>query len=74
MIDEKFLTSSTICWDCKKAIGGCSWSNYFIPVKGWTAKPTTKTGGIASYLVIDCPSFERDSIGYGLKRIKKEKQ
>ena len=27
-----------ICWDCKKSSGGCRWSTYLQPVKGWTAQ------------------------------------
>ena len=55
----------TICWHCKKACCGCSWSKRFVPVKGWTATETVIIGGrdgserIKSYRVIRCPEFER---------------
>ncbi len=40
--------SETLCWTCKNACGGCSWSGRdsethelrFEPVKGWKAKKT----------------------------------
>ena len=31
---------ANICFDCKKACGGCSWSKNFTPVKGWLANKT----------------------------------
>lgn len=31
----------TLCWRCKKAVLGCSWSEKFEPVEGWDAEPTT---------------------------------
>lgn len=52
----------TICWSCKKACGGCSWSASFEPIKGWRATPTdlkcysaVRSG---SYEVHECPLFE----------------
>jgi hypothetical protein len=58
----------TICWNCKRATGFCSWSEKFIPVKGWKATPTiikianrygkNKTYD-NSFLVHECPLFER---------------
>lgn len=54
----------TLCWGCKKACCGCSWSKRFVPVKGWTATETVIIGGkngneeIKSYRVIRCPEFE----------------
>lgn len=41
---------------------GCSWSQGFTPVYGWTAVPTKITCAdhkADSYRVIDCPEFER---------------
>lgn len=57
---------STLCWDCKNAVGWCSWSREFEPVNGWDAeyKPN-----LDSYLVNDCPEFERDACCSGMKRI-----
>ena len=61
----------TICWDCKNACGGCSWSSSLIPVKGWTAIPTHNCSQ-SSYLVTECPEFERDALNGGLKRYRKD--
>lgn len=50
----------TLCWNCANAVGRCSWSQDFIPVKGWTAKETARecNGNIvASYTVLKCPQF-----------------
>ena len=52
----------TLCWDCERAIGGCSWVDDFIPVKGWfadTIKPSPTKPSV-TYLVKDCPLFVRD--------------
>ena len=56
----------TICWECEKASGGCSWSRDFIPVEGWNAVPTKiqqrnsdgKSISIDSFDVVECPEFE----------------
>lgn len=62
----------TLCWDCAKATGGCSWCDEFKPVKGWTAKKTeikVQSGNnLKSYVVIDCPLFERDAYNMGQRR------
>lgn len=58
---------TTICWECKRATGFCSWSEDFTPVEGWRATPTKIKVGRAngrdlfvdSYLVHECPLFER---------------
>ncbi len=66
----------TLCWDCAKATGGCSWSEKLKPVQGWVAqeaKPSSSKPYV-TYLVIECPLFERDGIGYGAKKFRKEKQ
>lgn len=55
-----------LCWGCKKATGGCRWSDRLKPVKGWVVEKTIiklswKKGGEAeSYLVINCPEFISD--------------
>lgn len=53
---------STLCWDCEKACGKCSWSKKFIPVEGWVATPTKVSIGenqyIDSFDVYECPEFE----------------
>lgn len=54
----------TLCWECKKACGGCSWVDSFAPVKGWQAEknviPDKAVGGIDSYCVKACPEFTPD--------------
>lgn len=54
----------TLCWACKKAVCGCSWSRSFTPVEGWDAVPTTvyvqNKPPAPSYRVLACPLFERD--------------
>ena len=57
------MSRQTLCWDCKNAGGGCSWSKEFKPVKDWEAK---KAGD--SFTVIKCPMFNRESYGFGLYR------
>jgi hypothetical protein len=58
----------TICWECKRSTGFCSWSEKFIPVEGWEATPTiikiaNNTGKNKatdeSFIVHKCPLFER---------------
>lgn len=56
---------ASLCWYCEKAIGGCRWSRFFQPVKGWKALPTVichskNEKGMKSYLVLDCPEFLAD--------------
>lgn len=49
-----------LCWNCKNACGGCSWSRHFIPVDGWTAEVTIvkdSLGDIQSYRIKKCPEF-----------------
>ena len=55
------IKKSSICLDCKKSVGLCSWSHSFVPVEGWKAKGV-KTKSIGeSYLVEKCPEFESDA-------------
>lgn len=56
-----------LCWDCKKACGGCSWSKNFEPVPGWIAEERVlyhRGNGekirTSSYHIRYCPEFERD--------------
>ena len=53
-------SKETLCWSCKNACGGCSWSRNLVPVEGWNTIPV-KIKGIKtqSYKVISCPKFER---------------
>ena len=65
----------TLCWDCSKATGGCPWADYGRPVKGWTAREIQKSSSkpYLSYVVYNCPLFDRDAMCGGLKRYKKGK-
>lgn len=56
-----------MCYDCAKALGGCSWADNFEPVNGWQAEKTHKSRGsgkyadiIDSYDILFCPEFEPD--------------
>ena len=58
-------SNSTLCWKCKNATGGCSWSRDFVPVKGWDAKRTRirlekGTKYTESFIVKKCPEFRPD--------------
>lgn len=57
-----------LCWDCKKACCGCMWSLAGEPIPGWTATPTVDANGVKSYLVTECPEFERDAWDGGTRR------
>lgn len=70
-MDAYTRPNHTLCWDCRNACGGCSWSQYFVPVKGWKAVPTyNKVSN--SYIVTECPEFIRDANGGGVYRLRKE--
>ena len=64
----------TLCWNCKKAIGECSWSKSFKPVKGWNAIRYEKEGSTpyVTYTVLDCPEFERDAYDGGARQTPRE--
>lgn len=59
--------TDTLCWECKKACGHCSWSREFKPVPGWEAIVVAPRGAqmslkfrdIPDYRVIACPEFTR---------------
>ena len=74
MDNMNFMTTAkTICWDCGNALGGCSWSARLEPVEGWEAEPTQKAQfrgePLQSFLVKECPRFQRDAMNGGLKRL-----
>ena len=47
-----------ICWRCKNACGGCSWSHNLTPVKGWKAEFIPRDGEeLDTYKIIYCPEF-----------------
>ena len=57
---RKNVRRGTLCWECKNACGGCSWSRHFIPVSGWDAEETTLKcldGDIKSFFVNSCPEY-----------------
>ena len=54
---------TNICFDCQKAVCGCSWSKNFTPIPGWTAEPSVLTGfgkRIETYHITECPEFVPD--------------
>lgn len=64
------MLSTSICWNCERCYGRCSWSREFKPVKGWKATATTVINVIGtgkyrkgkptpSYHVQECPLFEK---------------
>lgn len=57
------------CFDCARAISGCSWVDRQEPVEGWRAEPTIIKNGTAdgikeinSYIVKSCPEYKPDSV------------
>lgn len=56
----------TICWNCQKATGKCSWSAEGKKIKGWKATPTKIKSATAHHIDIDsfivhkCPLFLKD--------------
>ena len=74
MINEKFIASGTLCWDCANATGGCDWADRLEPVEGWDAIQTKKNSALESYLVLNCPLFERDAYACGARRCKEGKE
>ena len=67
--------AANVCWFCKNAFGGCSWTEIdpdtkkvrFEPVPGWTAEKTRllsqtvhgKRRVLESYYISACPQFVR---------------
>lgn len=58
-------STANICFDCERACGGCSWSQDFTPVPGWTATPVYREaaheGYQETYQITACPLFERSA-------------
>lgn len=47
-----------ICWRCKNACGGCSWSHNLTPVNGWKATFIKREDDeLDTYKIIYCPEF-----------------
>lgn len=70
-----------LCWDCAKATrpdrgknDTCEWATEKEPVPGWTAEKVVRDKGtkfeMISYMVTECPKFERDSYGGGMWSIE----
>ncbi len=59
--------NETLCWTCKNACAGCSWSRSFTPVGGWEAKKIKIRGNLYtgemldSYIVKACPEYVPDA-------------
>lgn len=52
-----------ICWECKNAKCGCSWTKNLIPVRGWDAEATInpdKEGAFRTYKINKCPEFIKE--------------
>ncbi len=62
MVAPKKTHGTQLCWYCKKAAAGCSWSKNFTPINGWKAEKTT-VNGIDTYAISDCPEFVHDDEG-----------
>lgn len=62
---ESAYAPASICWDCKNALLGCSWSCDFVPVEGWEAVKSEiinsagKNKATQTYRVVSCPEFVR---------------
>lgn len=70
---------STLCWECEKACGRCSWSKSFTPVEGWKATPTkvradqqSRNQYVDSFDVYECPEFEPLKVFNNRREAKKE--
>lgn len=67
----------SLCWDCANTCTrGCSWADTFTPVAGWIAARHdlhVMSGGVdrpyESYIVLQCPAFERDAWMGGQRRL-----
>lgn len=67
---------STLCWDCARACGDCSWSNHHQhkPVPGWKAEEVHRNyydrAESLTYNILECPEFVRDAWQGGLSRTR----
>lgn len=56
--------SEQLCWSCQNAVGRCSWSKNFTPVKGWTAYIDKRRGNSGeeteTWSISACPEFIAD--------------
>lgn len=58
------MRGDSICWDCQRAVCGCSWAKQLKPVDGWVAEEN-KLG----YKVLECPLFIEDYKWVGIPDI-----
>lgn len=61
--NKKYSKNEQPCWTCKKACGGCRWSDELKPVKGWDAvkvkrKDDSGEKNLFGYKIISCPEYE----------------
>lgn len=61
--NKKYSKNEQPCWTCKKACGGCRWSDELKPVKGWDAvkvkrKDDSGEKNLFGYKIINCPEYE----------------
>ena len=62
MTKRRLEEDKQLCIHCKKACGGCNWSDYLKPVTGWIAEATIvkdSSGDFSSYKITKCPEFIR---------------
>ena len=51
----------TLCRECARASGNCSWSRDLTPVKGWEAEASEdRSGTFYTWYVISCPQYIAD--------------
>lgn len=71
----KIQVSPQLCWTCKNACGGCSWSRKFEPVPGWTAVAVAmryrdgKTRDVDTYSITACPEYVEDARAVAMEPI-----
>lgn len=63
----KIQVGAQLCWTCKNACGGCSWSSRFEPVPGWTAVAVAmrykdkNIRDMETYSITACPEYAEDA-------------
>lgn len=51
-----------LCWSCKNACGGCSWSSKYQPIEGWEATHVYRIDAgrqMDTYSITACPEFAK---------------
>ena len=67
------MNAESLCFDCKNALGGCTWSAWdfrncvplFLPVDGWDAVTVRRSYSnghrkSTTYHVLSCPQYTKD--------------